>query len=167
MKTLTKIKPYSNEQMTWDEESQKYYLNIEYCKNEFEDTFRDDEVYKKRIKKNSKIVYRWINYHINSYNRPVVFGVLHGTQEGRKLLLDMLTSQMEADVQTGYNDLSSTPAINVSTGRKDFEREDLYGNQVTVDTQEIWESSADYVGFNLSYQAKYPYTLFVLFGKSL
>lgn len=162
MKALTKIKPYSNEQLQWDEDSHKYYLTVEYCKNNFDITYSDDEVLKRRIKKNSRKVYGWIKYHVNGYNRPVVENVLNGTQEGRDFILEMLSIQMEADIETGFNDLSETPAVNVANGQI-IDRNELWRNQICVDAEQLFDSSETYFGFRLGYQAKYPYAFFTYF----
>lgn len=162
MKALKKIKPYTDDKLTWDESSQQYYLTIEYCKNQFDNTFRDDEVLKRRIKKNSRKIYNWIKYHINSYNKPVVESVLNKTQEGRNFILEMLTIQMEADVETGFNDLSSTPAINVNNGQV-LDRNELWRNQICVDAEQLFNTSDQYFGFRLGYQCPYPYSFFTFF----
>ena len=162
MKQLNKITPSSTDQLDWDEDSQKYFLKISYVKNEFDVTTLDDEALLKRIKKNSRKIYRWIDYHINSYNKPVVRAVLNKTQEGREFLLEMLSIQMEADLETGFNDLSSTPAINLSNGQV-LDRDELYRNQICVDAEQVFECSDKYFGFRLGYQARYPYTFFTFY----
>ena len=162
MKPLNKLIEKSNQTVEWDETTKQYRLTLAYCKDAFDSNFRDDEVLRRRIKKNSSIIYRWIHNHIHSRNRTVVDFVLNNTVEGRELITNMLTAQMEADIETAYNDLSSTPAVNVSSGQV-IDRNELRRNQICVDAEQEFENSADYVGFNLGYQAMYPYNYFVLF----
>ena len=163
MKQLHKITPYSDEKLKWNEETQQYELTLEYCKNLFDDTFADDEVYKKRIKKNTRKIYRFITNRTYSRNRPVVKNVINKTQEGRDFILELLTTQMDADVQTGFNDLSEVPAVNVSNGQI-IDRNELYRNQVSVDTEQIFDDSDAYFGFRIGYQAAFPPIYFVFFN---
>ena len=72
MKQLHKIKPYSDNQLAWNENTQQYELTLEYCKDIFESNYVDDEVYQKRIRKNSRKIYRYIQNHVHSYNLPLV-----------------------------------------------------------------------------------------------
>lgn len=162
MKILKKIKPYTDNKLEWDEKTQQYSLTLEYCKNEFENTFADDGVLQKRIKKNTRKIYRYIYSHINSYNKPVVDGVLSKTQEGRDFILEMLSIQMEADIETGFNDLSNTPAINLSNNQV-LDRNELIRNQICVDAEQVFDSSDRYFGFRLGYQSWYPYSFFTYY----
>lgn len=162
MKQLHKITPYSDSSLKWNEQTQQYELTIEYCKANFDSHFADDEVLKKRIKKNTRNVYRFIKYRTFSSNRPVVEKVLNYTEEGRKFILEMLSVQMEADNETGYNDLTGTPAINLSNGQV-LDRNELYKNQLCVDAEEIFDSSDSWFGFRIGYQAPFPPIYFVFF----
>lgn len=162
MKTLHKIKPYSDSKLNWNEETQKYELTLQYCKREFDNNFADDEVLKKRIKENTRLIYRFIKYRVASFNRRVVDSVLTNTEEGRNFIFEMLSTQMSADVETGYNDLGKTPAINVANGQI-IDRNQLWINQVTIETEQVFDSSDSYFGFRIGYQAPFPPIYFTFF----
>ncbi len=162
MKQLHKIKPYSDNELVWNENTKQYELTLEYFKSNYDDNFADDEETKKRLKKNSRLIYRFIKYRTCSYNRRIVDKVINYTQEGRNFIKEMLSTQMESDVETAYNDLSKIPAINVANGQV-IDRNLLHANEVSVPTEEIWDSSDDWFGFRLGYQAPYPPIYFVMF----
>lgn len=162
MKTLHRIKPYPDNDLTWNEKTKQYELTLQYCKDNFDDNFRDDGVLQKRIIKNSRKIYRFIYYHVASFNKRVVDVVLNGTQEGRDFLKEILSVQMEADIETGFNDLSSTPAINLGNG-KDIDRNELYRNQICVDAEQVFDTSDRWFGFRIGYQAPFPAIYFVHF----
>lgn len=161
MKRLTTIKPYSDSKLEWNEETKQYTLALNYCKELFDDNFRDDTVYAKRIKKNSRKIYNFISSHIFSRNRRVVEFLLQNTQEGRDFLLKILTEQMEADVESGYNDLSSNPGINVTSGQI-IDRREFQKNQISVDAEQTFDSSDEFFGFRIGYQAQFPPIYFTL-----
>ena len=162
MKTLTKIKPYSDNSLTWNSETNQYELTIQYVKDNFEESYVDDGVLQKRIHKNSRKVYRAIKYRVYSRNRVLVEKLINGTEQGREFIKEMLSAQMEADVGTGYNDLSETPAINLANGQI-IDRNELYRNQLCVDAEQVFDSSDDYFGFRIGYQAAFPPYFFVFF----
>lgn len=160
MKTLHAIKPTTDSKLKWNEESERYELTLEYCKSEFEDNFRDDEELKRRIKRNTKVVYGFIRYRVASYNREIVKRVLNNTKEGRDFIFEMLTTQMDADVETAYNDLAKQPAINMANGQI-IDRNQIWANQVSVETEQIFDDSDAYFGFRIGYQAPLPRNLLV------
>lgn len=162
MKTLTKIKPYSDSKLKWDEESKQYILTIEYFKDNFDDNFVDDGVLVKRLKKNSRKIYRFIRNRVNSRNLQLVENLLATTEQGRQFMLEILSTQMEADAETGFNDLSSTPAVNLSNGQV-IDRNEFYKNQVSVDAEQVFDDSDSYFGFRIGYQAPFPPIFFTLF----
>lgn len=162
MKQLHKIKPYSDDSLFWNEENEQYELTIQYVKDQFDDNYADDETLAKRIKKNSRKVYRFIKNHVNSHNRAVVNNLLKGTEEGRNFIKDILSAQIEADLQTGYNDLSETPAINVANGQI-IPREELIRNQLCVDAEQVFDDSDIYFGFRIGYQGVFPAIYFLFF----
>lgn len=161
MKQLHRIQPYSDSALEWNAEMQQYVLTIEYFKNNFDSVFADDGELVKRLKKNSRLIYRFIRNRTYSRNRPIVDKVLKNTQEGRNFIKEMLTTQIEADAETGFNDLSSTPAINVANGQV-LDRHELERNQVSVDTEQVFDDSDAYFGFRIGYQAAFPPIYFML-----
>lgn len=155
MKALKSIKPYSDDKLEFNEMSKQYQLTVQYCKALFESTFRNDAILQRRIEKNTDKIYNYIFSRVNSSNVPVVEKILSSTEEGRNFILKLLTTQMEADVQSGYNDLTLAPAVNVTNGQV-IPREEILRNQVVVDVEQLLNSSSRYLGVNIWYAAKFP-----------
>ena len=147
---LTFTQPYDDDKLKYVDG--KYQLTIEYVKDQLDIHFADDEVLAKRLKKNTRKVYKVIFARINSNNRNIVEYVLTYTKEGREWLFDLLFEQFEADNETGFNDLSGQPAINFQNGQT-IDRNELYRNQLSVDAEQILENSMQYCGMNLLYAA--------------
>lgn len=143
---LTVIQPYDDKKLNYVDE--KYELTTEYVKEQLDIHFSDDETLVRRIKKNTRKVYRVIFARINTYNRKVVEYVLNNTEQGRRWLFDLLFTQFEADNETGFNDLSEQPAINFQNGQV-VDRKELYRNQLSVDAEQILVDVANYCGINL------------------
>lgn len=159
MKNLTIITPYSDDSLIYDQETGRYLLTLKYCKSEFDSNFKDDGVLEKRIKKNTRNVYSFIFSRVATVNKPVVDFLLRKTEEGRKFMLDILSAQMEADVESGYNDLTLYSPVNMMNGRV-TPREEIQRNQVSVATEQIFNNSDDYLGIRINYLAPYPAWLF-------
>lgn len=157
---LNVVSPYNDSKLVFNKETNRYELSMEFVKNEFEITFRDDGVLEKRIKKNSRKIYNFIKYRSYTYNEPVIDFCLNQTEEGRKFLFDVLLEEMEADLESGYNDLSSQPAINFANG-SDKNRHELAKNQVSVDAEQVIERNGAYFGFNLLIQTRFPPSVYV------
>lgn len=163
MINLKKINPYNDEKLTWNENAKQYELAFEFCKEEYPENFRDDDVLKARIKKNSRLVYRFIISRVNQRNRNIVDLLLSRTEQGREFIFKMLSTQFEADVETGYNDLADTPAINVANGQI-LPREEIKRNEVSVATEDEFDNNQTYFGINIGYQAQFPSYYFLLAG---
>lgn len=155
--------PYDDDKMRFDNSAKRYVLTLEYAKAEFPDTFRDDGVLSKRLNKNSRKVYDFIYYRGASCNRSVVEFLINRTEQGREFILQVLAAQMEADAESGYNDLSSTPAINVSNGQV-IDRNLLAQNQICVDAEQIIDGSASYFGQSIVSRTQFPFYYFVMAG---
>ena len=164
MKNLKFITPASTEELEWDAKSHQYLLKIEYVKDQIDVNYGDDEILKKRIRENSRLIYRFIKNRVHSYNRKLVNNVLENTEEGREFIKELLLTQLEADNETGYNDLSKTPAINIASNQV-IDRNELYRNQVCVDVEQIFDDSDSYFGFRIGYQSPFPAYLFVYLRK--
>jgi hypothetical protein len=67
---------------------------------------------------------------------------------------------MEADNETGYNDLSNAPAVNVANGQV-LDRNQLIANQLCVDAEQIVDSSATYFGVPICFATCYPWNYFM------
>lgn len=163
MKKLTPTTTHDDNKLIWNSDQGQYELAFEYCKAEFDQNFVDDDTLKKRIKKNSRVVYRFIDSRVNQYNRPLVVAILTRTTEGRKFILDLLTAQFESDVESGYNDITNTSAINVADGRI-LPREEIKRNEVSVATENVWDNSSAYFGVNLGYQGTFPAYYYLFLG---
>lgn len=161
MKNLTLIQPYSDDSLTYNSFNKRYELTKEYCKNEFATTFADDGILERRIKLNTRIVYNYIDKHIATVNKNVVDFLLNRTEQGRKFILELLTQQMYADIETGYNDLGYQPAINF-TGSNDKDREQIKINSLCVAAEDIFYNSDIYFGIRLDYRMTFPYQYFML-----
>lgn len=156
---VNKVEPYSDELLKWDEVNKRYELAFEYVKANFDTNFRDDKVLKRRITKNSRVVYNFIYYRSNTKNRVVVEWLLNKTKEGREFLLQALSSQFEADVESGYNDLGDVAPINVANGNI-IDRNQIIANQVSTNTEQIIDDNSRYFGINIVYQAQFPWIYF-------
>ena len=161
MNKITIIKPYDDESLKYDQSLNRYLLTFEYCKNNFDANFRDDGVLERRIKKNTRNVYNFIYSRVATVNKPVVEFLLTRTKEGRKFILDILSAQMEADVESGYNDLTDFSPINLSKGSV-LPREEFKRNQVTVQVEQIFDNSDNYFGVRIGYLGMFPWWLFQL-----
>lgn len=159
MKTLTTISHYDDDNLKFNEITGRYELTIQYCKDNFEATFKNDNVLQRRIKLNSQVVYNYIAIHVATVNKPVVDFLLNKTKQGRDFLLELLSAQMYADIQTGYNDLMFQPAVNFNGQDKD--RAQIRANSLCVAAEEIFEHSDNYFGIRISYQGQFPYPYFL------
>lgn len=158
MKPLNIKKPYDDQFLKFNEATKRYELTIEFVKNEFDSNFRDDKVLQRRIEKNSRKIYNYIKYHSYSGNSELINKLLNETEEGRLFLKAVLYEQMDADIETGFNDLSSQPAINVANGQI-IDRPELQKNQISVDAEQIIDRNADYFGFNICVMTRFPLML--------
>ena len=147
--------------MIWNETNNRYILTKEYFKNEFDSNYTDDAVLERRLKENSRLIYSFIRSRVNSYNRRVVDFVLNSTEEGKEFIKELLTLQIQADNETGFNDLVLTPQINVSNGQIS-DRNEFFKNQVCVAVEQEFDNSDAYFGFRIGYQAPFPAIYFTL-----
>lgn len=159
MKNLTIIKPKDDDNLKFNPNTGRYELTLEYCKNNFDATFKNDQILQRRIKLNTQVVYTYINLHVASVNKGVVAFLLHRTQEGRDFLLELLSAQMYADIQTGYNDLLYQPAVNFNGQDKD--RNQIKTNALCVAAEQVFEESDNFFGIRIGYQGQFPTQLFI------
>ena len=153
--------PYDDDNLFFNEDTQRYQLTAAYLKNEFGSIYRDDKETERRIKLNSRVIYSYINIHTASFNRHVVNFLLHKTEQGRKFLFDLLSEQQYADLQTGYNDLMYNPAVAFGGG-KDVDRNEIRRNELCVAAEDIFQSSSRYFGFNIGYLGQFPNWVYLL-----
>lgn len=152
-------KPYTDNDLVWNEKIGHYELSMAYCKSHFEMNFKDDGTLQKRISKNSRVVYNQLMAHTYSQNKYVVSFVLNNTEGGRRFLIDILTEQMQSDIDTGYNDLGNTPLISVNDGRI-LDRNVVRQNMLCVSAEDVMDNVASYVGINLFIATLLPYEWF-------
>ena len=151
------------QKLKWNGNIDRYELTVEYAKSELDDVYGSDEKLKKRITKNSRVIYNYLLSRSYSKNNKVVIFFINNTKEGHKFLVDILLAQLEADAQSGYNDLTIMPAI-TATG-KDIERNEIRRNQVCVAAEEIADNNASYFGFNLLAPTLLPQWAYQLAGQ--
>lgn len=166
MKTLDILEqPQDNEFLEWNEDTGRYQLKLSYVKS-LRDVlpYKSDRVTQQRIKQTSLRVYNYIVNHSNSANRPVIDFLLNKTDNGRKFLKEALTSQMEADMSYGYNDLMVRPALNPATNSL-LDRDSIRLNSISLECEEIINDSVGYFGFNLCVLFPFDWYLFDLARK--
>lgn len=155
MENLKFIQPYSDEFLTWNSKTNKYELTMSFVREELEINFKDDGVLEKRLKRNSKIVYSYLKNNTYVGNITDMETLLNKTEQGREFLKEVLLEQFDADNDTGYNDLTKQPAINLATGQV-MDRNELIRNQIAVSTEQLIDNNAQYFGFNICVMFRYP-----------
>lgn len=153
---------YDDEKLVFNPSTDHYELSMAYARNNFGENFQDDNEMQKRITKNSRRVYNFIYNRGHHINKNVVTFLLNRTKQGREFLFDVLSMQMEADAENGFNDLTLNPTINVMNGQKVGDRYEFRQNLVTVDVEDKIDSSASYFGVSIVCQVPYPFTYFQL-----
>ena len=161
---ITPITPYDDNKLKFDGESDFYVLTLEYAKAEFGNPYQDDEVMLRRLKKNSRKVYNFIEGRAYTKNKSVVRFLLNKTKQGREFIEKVLYEQFEADAESGFNDLSSMPAITPNS--QPIDREQLYANQISVDAEQLIYSSASYFGVCLVSRTQFPWAYYLLFQEN-
>ena len=149
--------PYDDENLIFDQDM--YVLTLTAVKKEFDNPFNDDGILEKRLKKNSRKIYNYIHHRGHSKNRFVVDKLLNHTKEGREFIFKVLMAEIEADLESGYNDTSIIPSVNSSNGQI-IERNELRRNQICIDAEQLIEDSSSIFGVNLVYQGIYPQLIF-------
>lgn len=160
MRNLTIIHLYDDNNLHFNQDTNQYELTIQYCKDNYETTFKNDGTLLRRIKLNSQVVYNFIKSRVAQVNKPVVDFLLHRTEQGRKLLLEMLDAQMYADITTGYNDLMFQPTITFGQGQ-DKDRTNVNLNAVCPACEQVFNNSDSLFGIRLSYQGQFPASYFI------
>lgn len=159
---ITVINRYNDDKLVFNTSTDHYELSMVYARNNFGENFLDDAELQKRITKNSRRVYNFIYNRGHHTNKSVVTFLLNNTKEGREFLFDVLSMQMEADAENGFNDLTLNPTINVINGQKVGDRYDYRQNLVTVDVEDKIDASSSYFGVSIVAQVPYPFSYFLL-----
>lgn len=154
--------PYNDDVLEWNSEIERYQLKLSYVKS-LRDVmpYKNDRTTQQRIKQTSLRVYNYIFNHSNTANRAVVNFLLKRTENGRKFLKEVLTAQIEADMEYGYNDLMVRPVINAVSGQEG-DRDNFRLNAISLECEEIINDSVGYFGFNICYLPVYPWSLFTM-----
>lgn len=114
----------------------------------------------KRITKNSRTVYNYLMSKTHSQNKSVVNFFLNKTEMGRKFLLDILSAQMESDLEFGTNDLGITPLVNTTNGQI-IDRTRVMQNILCISAEQVLDNSTSYFGgINLFVAVLLPYSYF-------
>lgn len=155
MRNLHTIKPYSDDSLTYDENTDRYLLTRDYCKASFEMTLKNDLVLDREIERNTDNVYDFIFSRVNTQNQGIVNFLLNRTEEGRNLIKKALTYQMDANMESGFNSTGKVPLVNASNGQI-IAREEVARNQVSVEVERLLNNSNLYLGVNIFYQGIFP-----------
>ena len=155
MRRLKVIQPYADDSLSYDEFQNRYYLTREYCKEHFEFTLKNDQVLDREIERNTDNVYDFIFSRVNTQNMSVVEYLLSNTEQGRAFILKLLSYQMEANLESGFNSTGKVPLVNPSNGQI-LPREEVARNQVSVEVERLLYNSNQYLGVNIFYQGRFP-----------
>ena len=150
------IQTYEDEKMRFDQSLNMYVLKMAEVKEKLEDTIQDDGKLAKRITKNSRTVYNYIHAVGHSANRPFVDFLINRTEEGRKLIYEALLTQMEADLENGYNSILNEPRIDLRANQA-IDEGAFVSSQITIATRQILEGAPGTLGINILCQSQYPY----------
>lgn len=153
-------KPYDDEKLIFNPNTQRYELTIQFLKTQVDTPYKNDEETFKRIRLNSQVVYNYIRSQVATWNRSVVEFLLNKTEQGRIFLFEILSAQQYADIQTGYNDTSFMPAINFTGNDKN--REDIKRNVLCVAAEQILNDSDAYFGVRINYRGQFPLVYYLL-----
>lgn len=150
------LEPKTDEEMEWD--GYMYILTRAYCKKHFDIAYRDDGALDKRRKKNSRVVYNALRERLNSNNVLMGLFLINETDSGRKFIKDVLTEQMDADIQNGYNDLGITSPINVANGQV-MDKNAIRTNILCQSAEMLVDNSSMYFHFNAFMSFYYPWNI--------
>lgn len=151
------IVPYSDDKMLYNEETLQYELKPSWVKANYGNPFNDDNTLSVRIKRNTRKVYNYIFSHGFSGNRKAILAIINHTEEYRNYIFDALSSQIESDLASGYNDQDLYVAKSLD------ERNMQLINQVSAETETILKSSNGYGGINLLFAAAFNYSVYLEF----
>ena len=165
MQPLVIIDPRNDDKLEFNKSVGRYQLTFEYVKTLFDAVpYGNDSITKRRIRETSTRVYSYLHSHCYSANRLAVNLLLNRTEAGRNFLIEVLTSQLLADAEYGYNDLLRRPTINSATNSI-LDRDDVRRNGISIETELLIEDSISYFGINLTYMGMFPPALLNLARK--
>ena len=156
------LEPKNDEKLEWNANTGRYQLTMAYVKTLTDEIqIKNDSVLQRSIKQTSTRVYQWIIAHSNTANRQVIDFLLNHTEEGRKFLVEVLTAQMESELDWATNDLLVRPVVNVSNGYEG-NRDLFMRNGISIECEQLIDDSVHYFGINLTYMQPLPWFYFNL-----
>lgn len=155
------IQPYSDDRMLYNEETKQYELKLSWVKANYGNPYNDDNTLSVRIKRNTRKVYNYIFSHGFSGNRKAILAIINHTEEYRQYIFDALSSQIEADLASGYNDQDHFVARSVD------ERNMQLINQVSAETETVLKSAMGYGGINLLFASAFHHSVYLEFWSEI
>lgn len=155
MKRLVFKKPYDDKSLIYNSDTERYQLTREFCKANYDITLKSDLALDREIERNTDNVYDFIFSRVNTNNMKTVQFILNNTEEGRNFILKLLSYQMEANLESGFNSTGKIPLVNAANGQI-ISREEVARNQVTVEVERLLLNSNLYLGVNIFYQGTFP-----------
>lgn len=150
------IDAYSDNSLKRNEYTKQYQLTKNICLEILGgNPYQNDGELEKRIKLNTYVVYTYILSMGHSLNQKYNLCVLNCTEEGRRLLLQVLTAQFLADAEVGYNDLVKQVPINFSNFTSINQDKILNAILSPLAKMSLLNSSGALDGYNLCSQIKY------------
>lgn len=152
MKTLKYLQqPYTDERLEFNKDTFRYQLTLNYLKSLRDSDslpYKSDSYAKRRLQDTSQRVYKYIITHSHTANRQVIDFLLNHTENGRLFLIEVLTAQIEADMQSAMNDIVRLPNVNVANGQV-LDREAFRDNRISIETEDVIDDSVNYFGVNI------------------
>lgn len=165
MKNLEILKePYTDEKLEYNENTGRYQLTVSYMKSLREGEsvpYRNDEIAKRRLREISQTIYSYLITHSNTANRQVIYFLLNKTENGRRFLIDVLSTQLESDLEFATNDIGKIALVNSQTGQVG-DRDVYRQNLISIATENIIDDSVGYFGVNLCCMMPFDYYWFDL-----
>lgn len=146
-------KPYDDEYLVYNKLLHRYILT-ERVLTELggDDIYAFDTAKRQRVLKDiSNSVYNFIYLRGNSKNRDYIEYILATSKEARELIKQALISQLNADLDSGINDIKKVSPINPQTYQT-INRDELARNMVCVECEAILQS---FTLINLLYAGDY------------
>lgn len=110
------VKPESLEgEYIYDSVNHRWVLDISEIKPMFPDARSDAELTRK-CGSYSRVIYNYLWRKVATYNRSFVEWLVSCTDEGKRIILDALKEQAEADAESGLNSVRLASRVDLSNG---------------------------------------------------
>lgn len=138
---LINTKPFNDDYMVYNTLLHRYVLTENVITQlGGDDVYALDQAKRNRILLDiSNSVYNFIYSRTNSHNRDFIELILATSLEARELIKQALISQLNADIESGINDIKKIAPINPQTYQT-IKREELANNMVCVECENIIQS---------------------------